>query len=174
MKISKTTGEHVCLPGDRVDYYPQAEATGERFTIIVLPAQDDTPWTGPKAEQAATECERRVRLVAAAEIMLAAVLHSHAHFRLQHNLSPLGNSALKLCQLALDKVRMQMPDVPDAVHLDPVMNLAFWHTQMELFQTQRDMLATALRRCMLHLERTSKTEPALEVARAALSYQDAD
>jgi len=66
MKITRTEGQHIGLPGDRVDYYPQAEARGEEFNVVVLPAEDEAApaWTGEKA--AARALDYALRIVASA------------------------------------------------------------------------------------------------------------
>ncbi len=74
MKIKRTTGQHIGI-GDRVDYYPQAEATAGKFNVVVLPAEDDEApaWTGETAAKAAKDCEARLRMMLAGPALLAAL-----------------------------------------------------------------------------------------------------
>jgi len=120
MRIKRTIGEHIGLPGDRIDYYPQAEAEGGEFNIVVLPANDAdaTAWTGETAAQEADRCERRLRMMLSATDLFTAALHAESCLKVmaatsRQPLSPAEEGALRMLRGALAKARGEGMDAED-------------------------------------------------------------
>jgi hypothetical protein len=110
-EITKTTGEHVGLPGDRVDYYPQAEHRGKNYTVVVLPVSAESDaWTPETAAKAAADCERHLRLLLRGPRLIEATRHALAYIEAENgaallrrqSLSPLGQTALRLLKKGLE------------------------------------------------------------------------